>query len=355
MPLLHEMATKPRPKTRAGRFPRSAAPFLAILLALALQPCPAAAEEQTLRLASAWNARQNFTADFLRYVEAVNAAGRGIVRIEFVGGPEAIPEQQLLYALRRGVIDLAFGGMTYYRGVLPEGDVLFASTLDPDRARATGALEALQPYWAERIHARLIGWVQSGIAVHVYLREPPRFRRDGMPDLVGLMIRTSPSNRELLDVLGARPVQIPVSEIYTALERGMVHGLAFTSIGLPDLGVEDFIRWRIDPGVLQLSVCLQANLDAWARLTPEARRILETEAVRYEHENRVRFRELAVRERAALEAAGLAVRAIAPEHAGAFRDLAFETVWARLAARAPDSAARLRPLFWPERPRPPST
>lgn len=317
------------------------------LLALLLWATTAAAETR-LTLASAWNARQNFTADFMRYVEAVNAAGRGVVRIEFVGGPEAIPEQQLLYALRRGVIDMAFGGMTYYRGILPEGDAMFASTLDPDRARATGALDALQPYWAERINARLVGWVQSGIGAQVYLREAPRLRPDGLPDLRGLLVRTSPSNREMLEALGARPVQIPVSEIYTALERGMVDGLAFTTIGVPDLGVEKFIRWRIDPPVLQLSVCLQVNLDAWNRLPAAARRILEQEAVRYERENRGRFRELTRRELAQLDAAGLRALALAPEAAEAYRRLAFETVWARLAARAPESAARLKPLFWPE-------
>ncbi len=305
-------------------------------------------DEVTLTLASAWDLRQNFTADFMHYVDAVNAAGRGVVQIRFLGGPEAVPEQQLLYALRRGVIDLAFGGMTYYRGILPEGDALFASTLDPDSARASGALDALRPYWEERINAHLIGWVQSGIGAHVYLREPPRFAADGMPDLSGLIIRTSPSNREMLDALGARPVQIPVGDIYTALERGMVDGLAFTTIGIPDLSVERFIRYRIDPAVLQLSVCLQINLDAWRGLSPAARRILETEAVSYERANRRRFSELRERELRHLDAAGLRGVAVAPERVAAFRTLAFNTVWGRLAKRAPDSATRLKPLFWPE-------
>lgn len=322
--------------------------LLLVLSAACLWSAAGQGEEVTLTLATSWDRRQNFTADFMRYVEAVNAAGKGTVRIHFLGGPEAVPEQQLLYALRRGVIDLAFGGMTYYRGVLPEGDALFASTLDPDSARASGALDALQPYWEQRINAHLIGWVQSGIGVHVYLREPPRFRADGMPDLGGLIIRTSPSNREMLDVLGARPVQIPLGDIYTSLERGMVDGIAFTTIGIPDLSVERFIRYRIDPAVLQLSVCLQINLDVWRRLTPEARSILETEAARYEHDNRRRFAALRDRELAMLDAAGLRGVAIAPEHVAAFRTLAFDTVWARLAQRAPESAARLKPLFWPE-------
>lgn len=328
----------------------------AAILLLALGPWSLAARagEVTLTLASAWSQRQNFTADFMHYVEAVNRAGRGLVQIRFLGGPEAVPEQQLLYALRRGVIDMAFGGMTYYRGVLPEGDALFASTLDPDRARASGALDALQPYWRERINAHLVGWVQAGMGAQVYLREAPRFRADGLPDFTGLAIRTSPSNRELLDALGARAVQIPVSEIYTALERGMVDGIAFTTIGVPDLGVGRFIHYRVDPPVLQLSVCLQVNLDSWNRLAPEARALLESEAIRYEHGNRERFRELQASELKQLAADGLQGVSVAPERAAAFRDLAFETVWQRLAAREPASAARLRPLFWPESPGIPS-
>jgi TRAP-type C4-dicarboxylate transport system substrate-binding protein len=306
------------------------------------------AGEVTLTLASSWNARQNFTADFLRYVDAVNARGKGLVQIRFIGGPEAIPEQQLLYALRRGVIDLAFGGMTYYRGVLPEGDAIFASTLGPAEARASGALEALQPWWRERINARLIGWVQSGVGANLWLRAPPPVGSDGLPDLRGLVLRTSPSNRELLEALGARTVQVPVSEIYTALERGMVDGLAFTTIGLPDLGVGQFIRYRVEPEVLQLAVCLQANLDTWNRLDPRARALLEEEAIRYEPGNRARFTALKEREHAELRAAGLQTITLPPAAADAYVRLARETTWQRLARRAPESARVLRPLFDPE-------
>lgn len=308
---------------------------------------PLAAAETTLTLASSWNARQNFTADFMEYVAAVNRKGKGLVQIRFVGGPEAIPEQQLLYALRRGVIDLAFGGMTYYRGVLPEGDAIFGSTLDPPAARARGALAALQPYWRQRINAHLIGWVQSGVGANLWLRAAPPVDAAGLPDLRGLVIRTSPSNREMLVALGARAVQIPVSEIYTALERGMVDGLAFTTIGVPDLGVGSFVRYRVEPSVLQLAVCLQANLDRWEQLDPRARALLEAEAVTYERANRQRFAALEAREHAALAADGLRTIRLPPAAAAAYQQLARETTWQRFAARAPEAAAQLRPLFEP--------
>jgi len=322
---------------------RAAAPVLCLCLCLASVTCAA---ETTLRLVSSWNRQQNFTKLFMDYVDAVNAAGKGIVQIDFRGGPEVIPQRQLFYALRRGVIDMAFGGITYYRGVLPEGDAIFASTITPMQARASGALEALQPYWRDRINARLVGWMQSGVGVNIYLTEAPRFRADGMPDLSGLKIRTSPSNREILTRLGGRAVQIAVKEIYTALQRGTVDGLAFTTTGVPDLGVERFIHYRIDPAFLQLAICLQINLHTWNALTPDARRILEEQAVIYERESRDAFFALQDRELLLLETQGLVSAPVAD--GDAYRALAHDVVWERLARRAPESASRLKPLFYPD-------
>ena len=324
--------------------------ILVSLVALGLGGAAATARaaEANLTLVSSWNARQNFTALFMTYVDAVNAAGRGVVQIEFLGGPEVIPQRQLLYALRRGVIDLAFGGITYYRGVLPEGDAMFASTITPMQARERGGLDALQPYWAERINARLIGWMQSGIGVNIYLTQAPRFGSDGMPDLTGRKIRTSPSNRELLVRLGGRPIQIAVKEIYTAFQRGLVDGLAYTTIGMPDLGVERFVRYRIDPAFLQMTICLQMNLDRWNALDPEARRILIEQAKLYEQASRTELFALQDREIAELNSMGLQSVQIPSGRAQDYRRLANEVVWERLAQRVPESAARLKPIFYPE-------
>ena len=319
-----------------------------LIVLLCLLHAGSAAAETTLTLVSSWNARQNFTAHFLQYVEAVNEAGKGVVQIEFLGGPEVVPQRQLLYALRRGVIDMAFGGMTYYRGVLPEGDAMFAATITPQQARANGGLDALQPYWNERINAHLIGWMQSGIGPNIYLSDPPRFRDDGLPDLSGLKIRTSPTNVELIKALDARAVQIAVKEVYTAFQRGTVDGLAWPTIGFPDLGIGEFVHYRIDPDVLQLAISLQINLDAWNALSPEAQGILTQQAILYEQKSRDDLFAIMNREVAELDAAGFSSVQLPDEVAVRWRDMAHEVVWSRFEARAPDSAAKLKPLFYPE-------
>lgn len=319
----------------------------ALVAALALLVGAAsAAGEETLTLVSSWNRQINFSQHAQHYINAVNERGRGVVRIDFLGGPEVIPQRQLFYALRRGVVDMALGGITYYLGMLPEGDAIFAANIDPVQARASGALEALQPYWKKRANSHLIGWMQSGVGISIYLVKPPRFTAGGMPDLRGLKIRTSPSNRELLYAFGARPVQIALREVYTALQRGIVDGLAFTSVGLADLGVEHFVRYRIDPEVLNLSICLQINLDRWNGLSEEARRILTDEAEKYAVSANGWFRDLRIREHAELADSGF--QGIGAPDPQAFRNVAHRVVWERLRRRAPDSAAALKPLFYLE-------
>ena len=97
-------------------------------------------------------------------------------------------------------------------------------------------------------------------------------------------------------------MQIAVKEIYTAFQRGTVDGLAFTTTGIPDLGISEFIGYRIDPAFLQMSICLQVNLDRWNALSPEAREILEEQAIAYEPKGRADFFALQDRELPIVEA-----------------------------------------------------
>ena len=46
------------------------------------------ADEQRVTLVSSWSKPQNFNVLFMDYVNAVNDAGRGVVQIDFLGGPE---------------------------------------------------------------------------------------------------------------------------------------------------------------------------------------------------------------------------------------------------------------------------
>ena len=60
-------------------------------LAVLISASPAAAQEVTLRAVSAFAEGTEFSRNFERFIEKVNADGKGSIRINYIGGPRAVP------------------------------------------------------------------------------------------------------------------------------------------------------------------------------------------------------------------------------------------------------------------------
>ena len=304
--------------------------------------------EVELTMITAWSRSVEFAEDVTdHFVEPFNDRARGVARIRFLGGPEVIPQRQMVYALKRGVVDMYFGAATYMLGLAPEADALLAASITPAQARENGAMRALSEIWAEKLNAYFLGWHQTGPKLHLFLMTPPVLREDGLPDVTGLRVRTTPTYRAFLNALGTRPVDIPSGEVYTALERGTVDAIAWTSTSMSDQGFQNFVKYRIDPGVLGLVMTLQMNMDRWNTLPPDVQALLLVESLRYEHDSRERFLQIEAGEKARLAAEGITFVELPEEAAPVYTGLASDAVWARMAKQVPEAAARLRLLFDP--------
>lgn len=307
----------------------------------------AQAEEIEITAISSFSANLEFAKDLQVFIRDVNERGKGRVRIRYVGGHEVIPQRQQVYALRRGVIDLSFAASTYLIGVAPEGDAFLGATITPFEARENGAYDAIQEIWAKKLNSYFLGWHQTGYKLHIFLRTPPDYRDDGLPDVRGLRIRTSPTYRPFLKALGATPVDITSSEVYTALERGTVDAMAWTGVSMSNEGFQHFVKHRLEPGVLNAVMTMQVNLDRWRSLPPDIQAFLLAESMTYERESRERFFEIAREERINLAKDGMSSVNLPPGVAETYKQLATDAVWGRMGASAPASVERLRPLFDP--------
>ncbi len=279
--------------------------FRLLIISVMLVSSTAQAEVE-ITMITAWNRSVEFAEDATdHFVDPFNERARGIARIRYLGGPEVIPQRQMVYALKRGVVDMYFGAATYMLGLAPEADALLASSITPAQARENGAMDVLSEIWAEKLNAYFLGWHQTGPKLHLFLMNPPVLRDDRLPDVTGMRVRTTPTYRAFLNALGTRPVDIPSGEVYTALERGTVDAIAWTSTSMSDQGFQNFVKYRIDPGVLGLVMTLQMNMDRWNGLPLEVQTLLLVESLRYEHESRERFLQIQAGERARLAAEGM--------------------------------------------------
>ena len=96
----------------------------------------AASQEATLRAVSAFQEGTAFSRPFEEFVKKVNEDGKGVIRINFIGGPRAMPPLEVGNAVRGGVVDLANVTSAFYANLLPEGQAMklgVPTVADPPR------------------------------------------------------------------------------------------------------------------------------------------------------------------------------------------------------------------------------
>jgi len=88
-------------------------------------------------------------------VADVNKDGKGVLQINFIGGPKAIPTFEVGKAVQSGVVDIGFSTGAFYTNVMPESDILKLSETSAAEQRANGGYELINKIWAEKGNMRL--------------------------------------------------------------------------------------------------------------------------------------------------------------------------------------------------------
>lgn len=319
--------------------------FLAFA-AYAVLSMPVFAEPVTLRAISAFPTNLEFTKQFQVFIDRVNKAGEGVVRVQYVGGPEVIPPQQQDTALRNGVFDMQMGPASYYNGIVPEADALFGATVDPVRARENGATQMLNDIWRKKLKAQFVGWQSGGIPFYVYLVSEPKMNSEGVLDLSGLQMRSTPAYKEWFEKLGGNNVMLQTAEMFTALERGVVKGLGWPAISFTDIGVHKFLKYQVAPPVWQLDLVIMMNDKKWDKLPEQAKQIIEQAAIEHEKATQRDFAAIRERENQILKDAGMQTVEVA--NPALHRKIAHDLVWERLASRDPSNVAGLKSKLYQE-------
>ena len=304
-----------------------------------------ASAEDVLSATTALPKNLTNSVNFLKWVEQVNAKGKGVVRITYRGGPEAIPTFEQGEAVRNGVVDMVYTPSNYYAGQVPETDAFVAATVSPADARKNGGFELLNQVHQKKMNAYLLANFEALQEFHIYLRNEPKFKADGMPDFSGVKIRGTPIYREFFINLGATFVNMPPPEVYTALERGAVDGAGWPRIGLMDANWDKFLKYRLDPGFYSVDLAVLVNLDKWKKLTPASRDLLQKMAMDYEVQSIQDNVVKAKQEDAELMKRGVKFVSMQPAAAKRFLDEAYKLAWDRMKSRDPANVDALRKAY----------
>ncbi len=234
-----------------------------------------------------------------RYAEKVAEASAGGTRFALTG-PDVIPAFEQLQPVALGIFDVLFTHGSFHATTSTVGLALDAITAEPTVLRSSGVWEAVDKHYAT-LGFKLLALPVSSTGHHLLLREP----LTEPCELAGRRIRASPMYHDLLTALGATPVPLPVRETGGAIDKGVIDGVAWSTIGTFEHQWQTVNRYLFRPSFGSYTYLLLMNLDTWRALGVEEQTILLAEGIKLEDKIYRRFKKVASREENELKVSGM--------------------------------------------------
>ena len=274
----------------------------------------------------------------LEMADKIEVQTDGRLTIEILPAGAVVALNQTLDSVRIGIVDGHISYPSVYAGIdpgfSPLGDIPGAYD---DRFQTVefmyfgGGLELVREAYAAQ------GLFTIGVGTGSWEAVPSRVALESWNDFEGIKLRTPPGMGSLIwERFGAVPIVMPQTEVFSALEKGVIDAaddgsLSYNfSVGDYDIVKHTLINSPHSNGIWDFSV----NADRWAELPADIQSILETN-----------MRDVMVRnvinamrgDREVMEQAaeiGLTVHVLSPEDRAAYREVAIE-VWDEWATKSP--------------------
>ena len=251
--------------------------------ALSMGVGAASVEAKTLKLqasskAGDW-AHRFMTDDWAPRLEAMTG---GKLKVDVLPTKAVVPHRETIDAVANGILDGDLNAVSYFSGRDPAfaiiGDLIAGyDTVDQVRTFCMhgGGKEILQKLYDKYTNGKVHVVGCGPYAKEAFVSTIPIKTVD---DMKGVKVR-SPEGlaAEVFKRAGAAPVSLPFSEVYTALEKGVIDAAdASAHVNNNASGMYKVAKYPIYPGIHSMAV-LQfiVNKKVWDKLGPEGQAALE--------------------------------------------------------------------------------
>ena len=217
-----------------------------------------------------------------RLAERINTMSNGRLSVKVYAAGELVPALEVFDAVSRGTAEMGHGTPYYWKGKVPAAQFFTSipfgfSTLEMNAWIHKGEGQALwdeayaphgvKPFNAGNTTMQMGGWFNKEI--------------NSVDDLKGLKIRMPGLGGEVIGSIGATPIIVPGSEVFTALQTGMIDATDWVS-PYNDLasGIHKAAKYYYYPSWAepQAAIELLINKAAWDDQPADLQAILEEAA-----------------------------------------------------------------------------
>ncbi|MEO0388815.1 MAG: TRAP transporter substrate-binding protein DctP, partial [Pseudomonadota bacterium] len=252
--------------------------LLAGAAALALSATLASAQDYNLRLQTHYAPETTSGKLIQDFIDDVQTMSAGRVAIEMFWSSSVVKSVEGFDAAASGILDGEMHGGAYQTGKNPAfqfvGDIMggYDTPWQQYAWLYNGGLEDANELY-NQYGMELIGWWIYG---HVSMSSSRPIA--GPADLVDWKFRSPPGlETEIFAELGASPIVMDFTEIFTALETGIIDGADASSLANNvGLGLYDIVKHATYPGFHSMpSDHLAMNKSVWDGLPEDIQRIIE--------------------------------------------------------------------------------
>ncbi len=216
----------------------------------------------------------------VKFAELVKEKSKGRITIQTAGAAQLGDDLTMLSALRTGTLDMSINSQGPIASVLPELSALGLPYLFSSQAKAWELLDGpIGQELAKKLEPKnliLLAWMDNGIR-QITNNKRPITKPD---DLKGVKLRTppDPSTVDMFQAMGASTQQINFSELYIALQTGVVDGQENPLANIHAGKLHEVQKYLSMTNHKYESTPFVMSGITWGRLSPDDRKLIKEAA-----------------------------------------------------------------------------
>ena len=275
--------------------------ILGVLATAAAVALSGAGHAKDLRMLSSWSPANKGTyiaeTAFMKLVSDVSKGKLAIKR----SGPEAVPPFEQVQPVAAGVFDILVTHGAYHAGTTGIGMALDVVNSDPVKRRSSGIWDIADKHYQKHGLKALAFAPLGKVGYQMILRDP--IGPSG--DIKGKKIRGTVTYHPLVKTLGGVPVVLPAGQVYSALEKGVVDGACFPTVGPLDLKWNEVAKYYVRPAFGVTTLIVAMNHNKFKALNKDEQAVLLEAGKKLEEKVYADFDALTAEEEAGMKAKGM--------------------------------------------------
>jgi TRAP-type C4-dicarboxylate transport system substrate-binding protein len=239
----------------------------------AISAVPAQAQMK-LRLSTMWPAQHPLSVLFGDWGKDIEKATAGRVSVTVFAANTLSPPMQVYDNTVKGVVDVGTSLLAYSPGRLPLSEVLQQPLGYKNGYQASKvANEYYKKFKPKEFDDVKVMFLHAAAPGFIFTKNPTK----STTDVKGLRIKANAENADIVKLLGAAPVTMPVTETYDSLSRGVIDGALFPIEALQGFKIAEVVKTVIENYGMSYATSMYCimNKDKWNAISAADKAAIE--------------------------------------------------------------------------------